>query len=156
MDINITFLKNEIKHNVKLNLKLLDGFRTDTDSILFIDLIKRMIREKPDERETREKLFDHAVFMDDKKRFEIVDTIFKKCFHWGGDNKYLIQVVDKNELHLEGFLGEESEPWKECLVELSMYKPEGEPELKICSSLLLNKEDSYHIVILIIYTDSEY
>ena len=145
MDINITFLKYEIKHHVKLNLKLLDGFRTDTDSILFIDLIKRMIREKPDERETCEKLIEHALFMDDQERYKIVDEIMYKCFLGEDDHNYLIQVIDKNELHLEGFLGEESEPWKECLVKMPMYNPDRKPELKICSNLLMNKDLNYVI-----------
>ena len=139
MDIHTTFSKNEMKYRVKVNWKLLDEFRTDTDSILFIDLIKRMIRENPDERETCQKLIEHAVFMDDQERYKIVDEIMYKCFPGEHDNKYLIQVIDKNELHLEEFLGEESDPWKQFLIELPMYQPNRKPELKIRSSLLLMK-----------------
>ena len=87
-----------MKHQVKVNLELLDKFRSDTESILFIDLIKRMLQRDPNERDTCDKLMKHAFFMDDEERAEIIQDLSKKYF-------------TEDELHLEGSLGAESDPW---------------------------------------------
>ena len=145
MDIHTTFSKNELKHRVKVNLKLLDEFRSDTDSILFIDLIKRMIRENPEERETVYKLFQHAVFKNDEELMNIVEYIAKKCFTSTGDNEYMIKIIDKDELHLEGFLEAEFEPWNKFTDEMIKYT-QLKPDIKTCSSLLRLFTQTYMVI----------
>ena len=134
MEILKKFLNNETQLQVKISLRLLDDFRTDTDSMLFIELIKRMIRQDPDHRETSEKLLDHAIFKDNAERLGIIKSLSKKCY--AGDkciNQFLVKVMNKNEVHLEGTV-EHSEPLKDLLAELTNY-PE-KPDIKICSSLV--------------------
>ena len=135
MAITSTFFKNEISHDYKINLKLLDSLTKDTDTILFIDLIKRMIEKVPDQRQTCESLIHHAALKTNKGRLEIVQHLAGKCFD--GDkciNEYLVKVMDKKEVHMEGALGEDSAEWKKLLAETS--KLPDSPDIKKCSSLL--------------------
>ena len=135
MSVTKTFKYGKAHFDVEINLKPLDEFRATSDSILFTDLIKRMIREDPDDRETCQKLMKHAVFMNEDEQCKIVEQIADKCFllKKNYSNPFLITILDKDELHLEGFLGLETEEWKKF--ELGMTKT---PELQIknCSSLL--------------------
>ena len=132
--IIITFLNGETNHKVKIDFKLLEALSKDTDNILFMDLIKRMIKKDPDQRQTCEDLIEHAALKGNEQRLEIVQHLAEKCFD--GDeciNEYLVKVIDKKEVHMEGALGEDSAKWKKLLVETSKFqaiKPD------ICSSLL--------------------
>ena len=133
--ITTTFFNGEFNHKVKIDFKLLEALSKDTDTILFIDLIKRLFKEDPDQRETCEYLIDHAALKNEKRRLLIVGDLADKCFD--GDeckNEYLVKMMDKKELHLEGALGEDSIEWKEFLAEAS--KLPGNPDIKICSSVV--------------------
>ena len=91
---------------------LLDEFRTDTESILFIDLIKRMIKKNPGERETCESLTKHAVFMEITSWCEIVQNISNKCFDKDKCNQKLIKIMNQHDLHKDGHLKVDHEMWK--------------------------------------------
>ena len=145
LEFNIKFSKSEVQPTVKIDLLLLDDFRKDTDSILFIDLIKRMIRENPEERETCDKLIQHAVFKNDEELMNIVEYIAKKCFTSTGDNEYMIKIIDKDELHLEGFLEAEFEPWNKFTDEMIKYT-QLKPDIKTCSSLLRLFTQTYMVI----------
>ena len=135
MDIHTTFLKNECHHKVKIDFKHLAVLTKDTDTILFIDLLKRMIQEVPDQRETCEDLIEHAALKSVEGRLKIVGDLAGKCFD--GDkciNEYLVKVMNKKEAHMEGSLGEKSAEWKELLAEVSNLP--GIPDIKTCSSLV--------------------
>ena len=136
MDIHTTFLNGEIYHKVKIDLKLLEALTKDTDTILLIDLIKRMIQEVPDQRETCEDLIEHAALKSNEERLEIVELLANKCFNEDECiNEYLVKVINKREVHMEGAMGEDSAEWKEFLFETANY-PELKPDIKICSSLV--------------------
>ena len=84
----------EIEYKLEISLKLLDDFRTDTESILFIHLIKKMIQESPDDRETCNNLSNHIFFMSDEKRFEIVQDLAERIFKKGQKrNEYSIKII---------------------------------------------------------------
>ena len=134
--ITTTFLNGEFHHKVKIDLQLLEALTKDTDTILFIDLIKRMIQEVPDQRRNCEDLIEHAALKGNEERLQIVEHLAGKCFD--GDkcvNEYLVKVIDKKEVHMEGSLGEDSAEWKELLVETTKL-PKLKPDIKTCSSLL--------------------
>ena len=136
LDFNTKFLNSKFHHKVKIDLQLLEVLTKDTDTILFIDLIKRIIQEVPDQRETCEDLIEHAALKSNEERVEIVERLAKKCFD--GDkckNEYLVKVMNKKEVHMEGFLGEDSAEWKELLAETTKL-PKLKPDIKTCSSLL--------------------
>ena len=136
LDIHTTFFKSEIHHKVKIDLKLLEALTKDTDTILFIDLVKKMIQEIPDQRETCEDLIEHAALKSNEERFEIVERLAGKCFDgYNGTNKYLVKLMDKKEVHMEGSLAEDSAEWKEFLTEV-VKNPRLRPNIKICSGLL--------------------
>ena len=127
------FLSCEFHHEVKIDLKLLEYFKKDTDSILFVDLIKRMIKEDPNQREICKKLIEHAALKSNFERLQIVGSLGGKCFFHGKCiNEFLIKVIDKNQLHMEGFLGEGSDSWQKFLAKFSylLEKPD------ICSSYI--------------------
>ena len=136
LDFNTKFLKGEFHHKVKIDLLLLENLTKETDTILLIDFIKRMIKEVPDQRENCEDLNDHAALMRNTGRYFIIFDLAYKCFD--GDkckNEYLVKLMDKKEVHMEGFLGENSAEWKELLnvtAKLSIPKP----DIKTCSNLL--------------------
>ena len=134
--ITITFSQNEFHHKVKIDLKLLEALTKDTDTILFIDLIKRMIQEVPDQRENCEDLIEHAALMNNEERLEIVQHLAEKCFNRNKCiNEYLVKVMDKKEVHMEGSMGENSDEWKKFFTETAKY-PDS-PDIKKCSSLLM-------------------
>ena len=136
MDINIKFLNGEFHHKVKIDLQPLEDMTKDTDTILFIDLIKRMIQEVPYQRGICEDLIEHAVLKSYEERLEILQLLAGKCFD--GDecrNEYLVKVMDKKEVHMEGSLGHDSAEWREFLAEAAK-NPELKPNIKTCSSLL--------------------
>ena len=124
-------------YEVEINLKPLVDHRTTSDSILFTDLIKRMIREDPDDRETCQKLIKHAVFMNEGEQCQFVKEFAMKCYNlrWRFPNSFLIKTLDKDELHLEGFLGENTEAWKNFESIRSKF-PDLQIDIKSCSSLL--------------------
>ena len=136
LDFNTKFLKGEFHHKVKIDLQLLEDTTKNTDTILFVDLIKRMIKEVPDQRKTCENLIEHAALKSHEERLQVVEHLAKKCFKWDKcKNEYLVKVMDKKEVHLEGSLGENSAEWKKVLAEaakLSQLKP----DIKTCSSLI--------------------
>ena len=135
MAITSTLFKSEIKIESKISLKLLDALTKDTDTILFIDLIKRMIQEVPDQRETCEDLVEHAALKSKEERLQIIKHLAEKCFD--GDkckNEYLVKVMNKKKVHMEGSLGEDSAEFHKLLAEISKL-PNG-PDIKTCSSLL--------------------
>ena len=135
MAITLTFFKNEICHDSKINLKPLDLLRKDTDTILFIDLIKKMIRKTPDQRETCDNLIKHAALKSNEERLEIVQLLSNKCFFQDKCiNEYLVKMMDKNGVHMKESLREESDAWQEFLVG-GLMLPE-DLDIKICSSLL--------------------
>ena len=120
LDINTSFLNTETFYTVKIKMMLLDEFRTDTESILFIDLIKRMLKEVPNERETCANLIEHAVFMDFDRRCKIVQNISVKCFNKDKCiNRSLIRIMDQHDLHKEGHLKVNHERWKNFLKKVS-------------------------------------
>ena len=133
MVITMNLSRDKMHHEVTIKLKLLDELRTNTDSILFIDLLKRMVEKIPDQRETCEHLIGHAALKSNQERLEIVQLLAEKCFD--GDeciNEYLIKVMDKNEVHMEGSLAEDSAEWKKLLAEVANFQT----DIKKCSSLL--------------------
>ena len=132
MEVTLKSFMNDIQHKVKITSWLLYEFKTDTESILFVDLLKRMIEKIPDHRETYNTLIDHAIFKSNQDRLKIVLDVAKKCFD--KCNSFLINIVNKNEVHMERFLGEETHEWKTFLDEVS--KLPGDPDIKQCSSLL--------------------
>ena len=131
LEITLKSFKNKINHKVKIDLKLLKTLTIDTDSILLVDLIKRMIQEVPDQRETCEDLIDHAALKSIEERLQIVQFLAGKCI----DDEFLVKLIDKREVHMEGFLGEDSAAWKEVLAEAEKY-PKLKPTITTCSSLL--------------------
>ena len=136
LDINFKFLNGEIQYRMIIDSQLLDTLTKDADSILFVDLIKRMIKKNPDQRQTSEDLIDHAALKNDKEWLEIVQLMAGKCF--SGDkciNEYLVQIIDKKEVHMKGSLAEDSAEWKELIAEVA--KLSVKPNLKACSSLLM-------------------
>ena len=136
LDIHTTFLKNEFHHKIKIDLQLLEDKTKNTDTILFVGLIKRMIQEDPDQRGVCEDLIKHAALKDIEGRLEIVQRLACKCFDKDKcKNEYLVKVIDKKEVHMEGFLGEDSNEWKEFLAKTAKY-PEPKADIKVCSSLL--------------------
>ena len=125
------YLKDKVHYDVQINLRLLDDFQKDTDTILFIDLIKKMVHEVPEVRETCENLINHALFMNIEYRCEIVRDISRKCF----DKERIIRILNRNEVHMEGSLEKESDAWKNFLNEISKCTSPN-PDIKVCSSLL--------------------
>ena len=134
MAITSTTVKNKTHYQVKVDFKLLDSFRTDTDTILFIDLIKRMVQEKPVHRETRSLVYCHGAFKTNTERLEVVQGLSKKCFNGNQGDKYLISIIDMHKLHMVGSLGESSTEWLEFLAEAAKHQLK--PDIKVCSSLL--------------------
>ena len=132
MEITLKSFMNEIHYKVNITLRLLYEFKTGTESILLIDLLKRMIEKIPNHRETYNTLIDHAFFKSNQDRLKIVRDVAKKCFD--ENNDYLIKTMNKNEVHMEGSLGEETTECKKFLDEIS--KLPGDPDIKQCSSLL--------------------
>ena len=134
LDIHTTFSKGKFNHKVKIDLQLLEALTKNTDTILFIDLIKRMIQEVPHQRETCKDLIKHAA-LKENERFQIVQYLAGKCFDEDKCiNEYLVKVMDKKEVHMEGFLGEDSAEWKELLAQAADFSLK--PDIKVCSSLL--------------------
>ena len=136
LDIHTTFSQNEFHHKIKIDLKLFEALSKDTDTILLIDLIKRMIQEVPDQRGTCEDLIEHAALKDNEDRLQTVHYLANKCF--ADDeciNEYLVKVIDKKEVHMEGSLGEDSAEWKKFLAAAAKI-PKPKADIKICSSLL--------------------
>ena len=135
LGFSTTFSKGEFYHKVKIDFELLEALTKDTDIILFIDLIKRMIQEVPEQRQTCEDLIEHAALKSDQERLKIVEHLANKCFDGKRcKNEYLVNMMDKKEVHMEGFLEEDSVEWRELLAEVAKL-PE-HPDFKICSSLL--------------------
>ena len=133
LDINIKFVNGKIQHRMIIDSLLLDALTKDTDTILFIDLIKRMIQKVPDQRETCKNLIQHAALKNKKKRFEIVKLMANKCFDEDKCiNAYLVKVMDKKEVHMKGSLAEDSAEWIKLEVEAAKFQA----DVKICSSLL--------------------
>ena len=135
LDINIKFFIGDIQHKMNIDSQQLDALTKDIDTILFIDLINRMIHRIPDQRETCENLIDHAALKSNEERLEIVQHLAAKCFD--GDeckNEYLVKIMDKKKVHLKRSLAEDSAEWKELLAETSRLPRN--PDIKICSSLL--------------------
>lgn len=135
--ITTTFSKNKTIFRVHINLELLNEFRTNTESILFIDLLQKMLQEVPDDRESYENLITHAVFMSNDEKFRIVRDLIRDCFYSGyqDSNEFWIIMMDKNELHMEGSLGEESDEWKDFLAAVSKHT-DIVPDINTCSSLV--------------------
>ena len=133
--ITTTFTKSEFHHNLKIDLQLLKALTKDTDTILLIDLIKRMIQKVPDQRETCENLIDHVALKSNEERLKIVRNLAEKCFDLDNcKNEYLMKVMDKKEVHMEGFLGEDSAEWREFSAETGK-NPNLKLDIKICSNL---------------------
>ena len=133
LDINIKFVNGEIQHSMVIDSLLLDALTKDTDTILFIDLIKRMIKKVPDQRQTCEDLLKHVALKNEKGRLEIVQLMANKCFNADECiNAYLVKVMDKKEVHMEGSLAEDSAEWKKLLAEVANFQT----DIKKCSSLL--------------------
>ena len=134
--ITTTFFRSEIHHKVKINLQLFEALTKDTNTILFIDLVKRMIQEVPEQRETYENLIDHASLKSNYERLQIVLHLADKCFDGNKcNNEYLVKVMDKKKVHMEGFLGEDSAEWEEFLAEVAKNL-KLKPDIRSCSSLL--------------------
>ena len=89
-----------------------------------------MLQENPQDRETCDNLIKHPLFMDDERRWEIVEKIAERS----SNNQYLTKIMDKNELHLEGFLGTNSDAWKK-LLKHSIFS-QIEKDYTTCSRLL--------------------
>ena len=125
--------KEVVHHEITIKLRLLDELRTNTDSILFIDLLKRMIEKIPDQRETCAKLIDHAIFMNIENRCEIVRTISNKCFKKDKCiNQNLIKIMDQHNLHKEGSL---RASWWDFLDEAAKCTSQ-QPNIEVCSSFV--------------------
>ena len=136
MAITTTFLKGEFHHNLKIELQLLEALTKDTDTILSIDLIKRMVHKYPDQRETCENLIEHAALKSNEERVKIVRHLAEKCFDKDECiNEYLVKVIDKKEVHMDGSLGEDSAEWREFLAEVAKLS-QLKPDIKTCSNLL--------------------
>ena len=131
LTINMKYYNDEIHYEVQINLRLLDEFRKDTDTILFIDLIKKMVHKDPEGRETCENLINHAVFMNIEYRCTIVRDISRKCV----DKDNIIKILNRNEVHMEGSLEKESDVWKDFLNEISKCTPPS-IDFKVCSNLV--------------------
>lgn len=135
LTIATNYFKETLKHEVKINLKPLDILKFDTECILFIDLIVKMVQEEPKYRESCDNLINHAFFKGKNNRLKIVRKIANECFDMA-ETIYpnLVINLDKHEVHYEGFLGEDSAPWQKFLTGASSY-PE-KPDIKTCSSLI--------------------
>ena len=136
LDVHVKFVNGAIQHKTIIDSQLLDALTKDTDTILFVDLIKRMIKRVPDQRQTCENLIEHAALKTNKDRFEIVQLMAVKCFD-GNEckNEYLVKMMNKKEVHLKGSLAEGSAEWEKLLDEAAKY-PELKPDIKKCSDLL--------------------
>ena len=133
--ITTTFLNDVFYHKVKIDLQLLEVLTKETDTVLLIDLIKRMLHKVPDQRGACEDLVEHAALKSNEGRFFIFRKLAAKCFDEDKCvNEYLVKVIDKKEVHMEGFLGEDSAEWKKLLFETAMFP--SKPDIKTCSSLL--------------------
>ena len=119
-----------IHDKVKINLNLLDKYEKNIDTILYIDLIKKMVQEEPTERDTCKNLIDHVVFMGNKERLEVVHKLAEKCM-----DKDFIEIIDRNKVHMKRSLSEESAEFKALLDEILKF-PDVETDIKICSSIL--------------------
>ena len=145
--ITTTFSKNEANHHVHINLQLLKEFQTDTESILFTNLMQKMLIEVPSGRENYKKLLDHAVFMNNKARLQIIRDLARKMNTDidSNSNEFLEKIMNKNEVHMEGFRGTESAEWKEFLAADSYYK---RPDIRSCSVLVMTLQ--YDVMLLFI------
>lgn len=95
-----------------------------------------MVQVTPNYRETIENLINHAFFKDNEKRLQIVRELDEKCFDNGKcTNENLVKILDKNEVHMEETLGEDSNSWKEFSAKASKFLKQ-QPDIEICSSLV--------------------
>ena len=151
LPITLKYFNGEQTYQV--NLKLLNEFQTDTESILFIDLIKSMVQEEPNYRGNCTKLIDHAFFKGNTDRLQIIRELAEKIFYNGKSNENLLKIMNKNEVHMEGSLGAEFAPWKKFLAETSKYS-EQQPDIKVCSSLV--KLISKQVIISVVCPVSDF
>ena len=120
---------------VRIDLRLFNELQTNTDSILFIDMIKRMIKEVPAHRETCKDLIGHMALKSKQEWLQIVEHLADKCFDGKKcKNENLVKMIDKKEMHMEKVLGEDSAEWRELLAEFG--KLQEHPDIKTCSSIL--------------------
>lgn len=90
-----------MKIDAKVFIRHLNDLQKDnTDIILLIDLIKRMLEEVPQKRDSCQQLIKHAVFMKFKKRRFLLRkyVVNHECFVF--DSKF--HPINKNKLHLNG------------------------------------------------------
>lgn len=122
----------------QVNLDILHKFRKDTESILFIDLIRKMIREIPGSRSTRELLIKHAVFMNITDRVAVVQS-FATSFLFDSneqDNKNRIAIIDGKKLHMKGILSAKREELENFLTVMNETYLNLDLNINVCSSLL--------------------
>ena len=92
-----------------------------------------MLQEVPDHRENYKKLLDHAVFMGNKARLQIVSSVAEKSKQ-NDINEILKDIMNKNEVHMEGFRGTETDEWLEFLAANSNCRL---LDIKSCSILVM-------------------
>lgn len=136
MQITTKFFKSNPKHEARIDLKPLDLLRSDTECILFIDLIKSMVQEEPNYRVTSESLIEHALFKENEERLQIVQELAEKCFD--KDQciyEYLVEIMNQNEKHMKGSLVEDSAEWKKLFAKTAKF-PDLKLHIKVCSNLV--------------------
>lgn len=132
LPITITYYEDQSKKYI-VDLKNLSDFQKDTKSILFIDLIKEMLHESPDNRLTCQQLNDHIVFKEMQNWVEIVKNRAADFFYENHVNKERIKIMNMKKLHMIGFLNAECEKLTDFLLEINH---DSQPNINDCSSLL--------------------
>ena len=62
IEISTKLTKDEVEHKMFLNIELLNSLKQGTETILFYDLMKTMLKNNPLDRGTCSDLLVHALF----------------------------------------------------------------------------------------------
>lgn len=111
MEIISRMTRDEMKYRMLINMEHLENLPNDTETVLFIDLIKIMLQRDPLARESCLHLIDHAFFTDVWSRFTFLERIYNKCGftykYWNQKsqllNHSLIDTINQQAVHLEGY-----------------------------------------------------
>lgn len=111
MEIISRMTRDEMKFRMLINMEHLENLSNDSETALFIDLIKIMLQRDPLVRESCVQLIDHAYFADIWSRFAFLERIYNKCGftfkYWNQKshflNQSLIEAINQHSPHLNGY-----------------------------------------------------
>lgn len=105
----------------------------NTNIILLINLIKRMLEEDPQKRDTCVQLIEHAVFLSIKERWDLLGSFQKNHkIALRQKDSFLSNLLNENQLYLIGSKKTEVE----VIQEIEMDLPLNKNQYELCTYLL--------------------